>query len=145
MTEQEGRAAVIAEATGWLGTPFHHMGRLKGPKGGVDCAQLVWCVFYNVGLTPYMELEFYPPDFFMHRDAERYMKAVMDNAHEVEEPQPGDIVLFKIGRLYAHGAIIADPGWPYIIHAWYAAQAVIGDRGDQGQLVDKEKKFFSRW
>jgi cell wall-associated NlpC family hydrolase len=30
------RAAVVAEARSWLGTPFHHQGRVKA--AGVDCA-----------------------------------------------------------------------------------------------------------
>ena len=33
---------VVREAKTWLGTPFHHQGRLKGV--GVDCAGVIVCV-----------------------------------------------------------------------------------------------------
>ncbi len=145
MSETDDRAAVIAEARSWIGTPYRHMGRAKGPKGGVDCAQLAWCVFHAVGLTADMALEPYPPDFMLHQGVERYMTIVLDRAHEVAAPRPGDLVLYRIGRLYAHGAIIDAPGWPRIIHAWYAARAVIADRGDQHRLAGRPHKFFSRW
>ena len=36
------RARIVAEAMTWLGTPYHHRGKLKGI--GVDCAQLPLCV-----------------------------------------------------------------------------------------------------
>jgi hypothetical protein len=54
-------------------------------------------------------------------------------------------VLYRVGRLFAHGGIVVDPGWPNIVHAWAAARAVIADRGDQGQLARRPRKFFSRW
>ncbi len=145
MSEVEERAAVLAEARSWIGTPYRHMGRAKGPRGGVDCAQLVWAVFHNCGLTPFLPLEPYAQDFFLHRDVERYLAIVLRRALEVEYPRPGDLVLFRIGRLYAHGAIVDSPGWPTIIHAWYAAKRVISARGDQGRLANRPRKFFSRW
>jgi cell wall-associated NlpC family hydrolase len=143
--ESEQRAAVIAEARSWIGTPYRHMGRAKGKSGGVDCAQLVWAVFHGCGLTPFLPLEPYPPDFMLHRDAERYMNVVLERAREVEYPQAGDLVLYRVGRLFAHGGIVDAPGWPRIIHAWFAARAVIADRGDAGPLAHRQYKFFSRW
>jgi cell wall-associated NlpC family hydrolase len=139
------RIAVVAEARSWLGTPYHHMGRLKGPQGGVDCAQLIWAVFFNCGLTPFLPLEPYPPDFMLHRGIERYMNIVIDRAQEVADPKPADVVLYKIGRVFAHGGIVVDPGWPAIIHANHAARAVVPGRGDEGRLARVDKKFFSRW
>ena len=38
MSLHASRAAVVAEAIAWLGTPYHHRARIKGV--GVDCAQL---------------------------------------------------------------------------------------------------------
>jgi cell wall-associated NlpC family hydrolase len=145
MIEAEARDAVIGEARSWIGTPYRHMGRAKGPRGGVDCAQLVWAVFHNVGLTPFLALEPYPRDFMLHQGIERYLAIVLDRAREVEEPLPGDVVLYRVGRLYSHGAIIDAPGWPRIIHAWYAARAVVADRGDRHRLGARPHKFFSRW
>lgn len=108
--EAAERAAVVAEARSWIGTPYRHMGRAKGPSGGVDCAQLVWAVFHRCGLTPFMALEPYPPDFMLHQGLERYMRIVLERAHEVSAPAPGDVALYRVGRLYAHGAIVDAPG-----------------------------------
>jgi cell wall-associated NlpC family hydrolase len=145
VTEATDRGAVVAEARTWIGTPYRHMGRAKGPEGGVDCAQLIWCVFHNVRLTPDLPLEPYPRDFMLHQGVERYMGVVLERAHEVVEPQSGDLVLYRVGRLYAHGAIVDAPGWPRIIHAWYAARRVIGDDGRAHSLAGRPHKFFSRW
>lgn len=38
----------VAEAMTWLGTPYHHQGRVKGV--GVDCATLLCEVYKEVGL-----------------------------------------------------------------------------------------------
>ena len=38
MTHDDERAAVVAEAMTWIGTPWAHMAHLKGV--GVDCANL---------------------------------------------------------------------------------------------------------
>jgi len=137
------RRQVAAEARSWLGTPYHHMGRIKGLQGGVDCAQLVWAVFFNCGLTPFLPLEHYPPDWMLNRSAERYMGHVLERAHEVEEPGIGDVVLYRVGRCFAHGAIIIDPGWPMIVHANVRVRSVILDRADQCDLAHRPRRFFS--
>ena len=65
------RLQVIAEAETWLRTPYHHMGRIKG--GGTDCLMLLAEVFEAAGVIPRIEVPFYPPDWHLHRDAERYL------------------------------------------------------------------------
>ena len=75
------RAAVIAEAQSWLGTPYHHMGRVKG--AGADCLTLLAEVFERAGVIPHVEVPFYPPDWNLHRDAERYLEGVTRYAREV--------------------------------------------------------------
>lgn len=145
MNEQAQRARIIAEARSFIGTPYHHMGRVKGKQGGVDCAQFIWLVFHNRGLTPYLPVAHYPPDFMLHRSVERYLDAVVERAREVAVPQPGDVALYKMGRVFAHGGIVVDPGWPAIIHAHHAAGGVIEDRGDGGRLAGREVRFFSRF
>jgi cell wall-associated NlpC family hydrolase len=139
------RAAVCAEARTWVGTPYHHCARVKGPAGGVDCAQIIWAVFHACGLTPFMALEPYARDWFLHRSAEQYMGIVMDRAHPVAAPLPGDVVLYKIGRCFAHGGIVVDPGWPVIVHAYARARRVLVDDGTAGELARRERRFFSRW
>jgi uncharacterized protein YijF (DUF1287 family) len=73
------------------------------------------------------------------------MGIVMDRAREVETPQPGDVVLYRIGRCFAHGGIVVEPGWPTIVHAYARAGRVLLDDGSAGDLARRERKFFSRW
>ena len=75
------REAVVAEARQWLRTPYHHMGRVKG--AGVDCATLLAEVYANAGVIPMVTIPFYPPDWHLHRDAERYLGFVLEHAFEL--------------------------------------------------------------
>lgn len=147
-TEAQERAAIVAEAISWVGTRYHHMGRVKKTTlgtGGTDCAQLLYCVYRNVGLIDEIPLEYYPPDWHLNRSVERYMNEVMKHACETETPLPGDVVLYRMGRAYAHGAIVVDPGWPSIVHAFAESRFVLLDRGDDGRMKDRPHKFFTLW
>lgn len=154
MTMSEQRGRVVAEALSFQGTLFHHRGRCKIrrdmegkvlDRGGVDCAQFPYLVYHACGLVPFMELQDYPADWFLHHDEERYLATVLEYAHEVPNPRPGDMAVWRIGRCYAHGAIIIDPGWPSIVHAYMPSGMVLQDRGDGGDLGDREHRFFSIW
>ncbi len=135
------RAAVVAEARGWLGTPYHHAAQVKG--AGVDCAMLPAAVYRAAGLIPEFEIAHYPPDWHLHRDTERYLEIVTRHAIEVSAPTgPGDFVLYRFGRAFAHGAIILD--WPTIIHAVIRVGVVL-DRGDAGRLNGRTCRFFTLW
>lgn len=136
----ELRAKVVAEAQTWLGTPFHHEARVKG--AGVDCGQFVIAVFENVGLIEHIETDHYPPDFHLHRDVEWYASNLLAYCDEVNSPDnllPGDIVLFKIGRVYSHGAIVVD--WPWAIHA-YVPRGVARFDINNGQFAQRPIRYF---
>lgn len=149
MSEQEERARVCGIAREWIGTPYRDCAEIKGPAGGVDCAKLIKCVFEEAGLVPPIEIPNYSPQWFLHQTAELYMDRVTAHAREITQDQakPGDIVLYRMGKCYAHGAIIIDPGWPNIIHAFYAARRVVRAHGLEGQLGRPKhvRKFFTRW
>ena len=132
------RTQVVAEAETWLRTPYHHMGRVKG--AGTDCLMLLAEVFALAGVISRVEVPFYPPDWHLHRDAERYLNGLMRYASEITgPPQPGDIALFKFGRCFAHGAIVVC--WPRLIHAWWSAGVAYAD-ADQPPLVNRPVRFF---
>ena len=144
MTEAEERAAVVAEALTWLRTPYHPGARLKGV--GVDCAQLVIGVFAGAGVIEAFEPEAYPHDWHIHRDAERYMTGVLKFGAEIEAHavRPGDLALYKFGRVFSHGAIVVD--WPVVIHAVMRDGVVtLGDADRDVDLVSRPVKFFSYW
>lgn len=133
------REAVLEEANSWLGTPFHHEARIKG--GGVDCGQFLLEVYERVGIIPHVDVPHYPPDFHLHKDREWYSEIVRTYAEEFRGiPEPADIALYKIGRVYSHGAIVV--GWPMIIHAYIAHRKVEKARGVGGFFAGHEVKFF---
>jgi cell wall-associated NlpC family hydrolase len=144
------RAAVIGCARAWLRTPYHHRGRVKG--AGVDCAMLLAEVYAEAGLVRHLAIPHYPPDWHLHRDAERYLGVLLDHAVEylpdfarADHPHPdplrgrereggalptrpilpADIALWRFGRCFSHGAIVVD--WPIVIHAYLGRGCVLED------------------
>ncbi len=134
--ESAQRQAVLSLAEYWIGTPFHHQGRVKGPQGGVDCAMLLLEVFLAAGVIPQIRDQGLgtrdqgpapnpwplPPGFnysqqwHLHRAEEKYLEMVGAlGGYEVDRPLHGDIAVWKIGRAFSHGAIVLL--WPCIIHA----------------------------
>jgi hypothetical protein len=75
------RLAVVEEAQGWLGTPYHHMGRVKG--AGTDCLMMLAAVYEAGRVIPHLEILFYPADWNLHRGAEPYLDGVMRHASEI--------------------------------------------------------------
>ena len=108
MTELEQRAAVVAEARRWIGTPYHHQADVLG--AGVDCGMLLVRVYVDCGLVPAFDPRPYPVQWHLHRSDERYLGFLIARGIEVEAPEPGDIVVWRIGRAYAHGGVVT--GWP---------------------------------
>lgn len=132
------RSVVIAEAETWLRTPYHHMGRVRG--GGTDCLMLLAEVYESAGVIPHIDVPFYPPDWNLHRDAERYLEGLMPYAREIDgPPRGGDVAVFKFGRCFAHGVIVVS--WPRLIHAWCDAGVVYAD-ADQAPLIGRLVRFF---
>ena len=67
MTDEAAqRAAVIAEARTWIGTPFHDVACVKG--AGVDCAHFVHAAYTGAGIFEDLGIERYDPQWFLHRD-----------------------------------------------------------------------------
>ncbi|MDR2561959.1 MAG: hypothetical protein LBC63_09350 [Holophagales bacterium] len=147
--------AVIQEALSWLGTPYHHAARVKG--AGADCGQFPAAVFEAAGLIPPLDIDYYPCDWHLHRDDERYLSIVERHFSKVpidleltknggdlansQLPLPGDIALFRYGRAISHGAIVID--WPIVIHAYIHAGAVVLD--DALANTDLAGRFVGVW
>lgn len=141
MTEAETRAAIVAEALTWEGTPYHNRARIKGV--GVDCAQFPAAVYEAVGLVPHLDPE-YSPQWYLHRDEELYLQWVKPHAREIgrDELGPGDFAIWKYGRTYSHGAIVIEP--PVVIHANLIAEAVVrSDMDGEEELLRRPARFFT--
>lgn len=145
-TEQRQRESVIAEALTWEKTPFHSMARVKG--AGVDCAQFLIVVYATVGLIEDFDPGYYPADWALHKDEERYLGWVEKLAKPVDAPLPADIAVWKFGRTFSHAAIVVD--WPKIIHAQIGVGVTLGE-GNAAWLVNQIKgeprpvRFYSLW
>lgn len=115
MGEAEQRAKVIAEAKTWLGTPFRNCADVKG--AGVDCAMLLVRVFADTGIVPLFDPRPYPSQWYLHRDEERFLAVIGKLGSEVaREPLPGDVIVYRFGRCFAHGAVVIDAG--HVLHAY---------------------------
>lgn len=123
MTAQD----VIAAGRTWVGTPYHHMGRVKGH--GVDCAKVIIAAFVEAGVNEDFDPGFYTPDWHHHRSEERYLQFMEKYLVRIDEewddapfenrpdwtPPPASVIIIKLGRTFSHSGLVTD--WPNVIHA----------------------------
>lgn len=113
----EDRAQIVREARSWLGTPFHHQGRVKGV--GVDCAGvavevakacgLEWSDAQGYGRLPYRGL------------FTKTIEAVTDPV-DLADVLPGDLMVFTWRDDPQHVAIVTRVGSTIqMVHAWQQA------------------------
>ncbi len=159
--EASGRAAIVREAASWLGTAFHHRGRIKATrdeagriadKGGVDCAQSIYLIARAAAPARVREIAAadaaYAFQWNLKKLAnETYLATVLEHAREipVDKAKPGDLALFRFAHAWAHGAVIMPPGWPAIAHANAAAGMFMLDRATEGRLAGRPVRFFTLW
>ena len=125
------RNDVIAEARSWIGTPWKHQGCLKGRA--CDCVGLVKGVAWGLGLAcGTIDAEAYR-GYARLPNPETMLAGL--GAHlvpiPVEAAGPGDVVLFRIGGLPQHLAILTGPVWREditIIHSFIEARRVVEQR-----------------
>lgn len=141
------RAAVVKEALSWMNTPYVGWSAIKGPKGGVDCAQLIYATYRNCELIPVISdlPKDYPLAIGAHRASTAYIDYVLRYFDEITEDKvkPGDIVVWKLvhSLAYCHGAIIKD--WPdYFVHA-YGDKVKACSARHRLLFERSEKKFFT--
>lgn len=139
MTEQQLRLAVIDEAMTWIRTPYHHRAHIKGV--GVDCAQILLEVYAFTGVCDRIDVGQYSHDWHMHHSDELYLRWITTQCDQVDEPQPGDIALFRFGRCVSHSAIVVD--WPgKLVHA-YIKKGVVMSAADDAELRGRLHSFWS--
>lgn len=153
-TEAQAREEFINEALTWIGTPFRDCADIKGPKGAVDCAMLLARCAIDTGLLEPFDPRPYPPRWHLHRDEERFIGWIADKlgGKEVAAPRVGDIVVWRFGRTFSHGAVFIGCG--EVAHAYYGAGMVLVSRMDESLLaniglgsgtVPRPVKFFDLW
>jgi len=138
---ENDRRKVVAIAESWVGCPFHDCAALKGV--GVDCANLVAKVFEEACLVDSIPIPPYTPHFFLHKGEELLCDELLKYAHEIPENEvlPADLVVYKVGRAYAHVAIVCE--WPsYVIHAHKPSRAVIASHVEHRELMGRPRRYF---
>lgn len=130
------RAAIVAAARGWIGTPYRHQASLKG--AGADCLGLVRGVWRELyGAEPETPPPYTPdwaeaggaegaPAETMAKAARRHMSEIAPGA-----ALAGDVVLFRMRARgpAKHAAIltaplVGEPSMARMIHA-YSGHAVV--------------------
>jgi len=116
------RSSIIAEARGWIGTPYAHQASCKG--AGADCLGLVrgiWRALY--GAEPQV-LPPYTPDWSEPSHDEVLARAMAQYFQPVQRAGAGDVLLFRLrrGGVAKHLAVMSAKGW--IIHA-YSGRGVV--------------------
>ncbi len=117
------RNAIVSEARSWIRTPYHNCADIKGV--GVDCGMLLLRVYVDLGLVAPFDPRPYTHDWHLHRGEERYLDALLARAVKVERPEPGDAMMFRVGRCYSHGGIVTRADPLTIVHASFPAKIVL--------------------
>lgn len=139
--QRQIRELIASEAISWLGTPYHHRARVK--SHGADCATFIDEVMRAAGVWPEIEVPFYPLQWFLHEDRERWLEALgQRGAVEIppEEKRKGDLLVVRMGRTFSHGAIILD--WPQVIHCPLREGVVLADAEREILAGRREHKLF---
>ncbi len=105
--------AITVMARQYLGTPFHHQGRLRGI--GIDCVGLLVCVGRALGLMDHDNATYprHPVSGLLVGELDRCMDAI-----PVESMREGDLLVFWLAprtKLPQHVAFRTDRG---IIHTY---------------------------
>ncbi len=112
---------VVRTARTWLGTPYHHQGRLKGV--GVDCAGLIIGVAHELELSAF-DVQGYaarPNGDSLRRLCEDQMQLVM-----LDEARPGDVLLFRFDAHPGHLGFLASTGQGFtLLHAYLPRRKVV--------------------
>jgi cell wall-associated NlpC family hydrolase len=122
-------------------TPYVPHAKLKG--AGCDCATFIICVYRDLALIP---ADFDPGNYsiqaHLHSADTQYVDTVLQYADEITEAeaQPGDLVLWRVARAYAHGGIIVD--FPVVIHSMNKHGVIYSNANLDSFLKNRHRRFF---
>ena len=133
------RSDVVFEARSWIGTRFHHQGRLKktaSDKGGVDCIGLILGVVNSLGVThngisynEYDRTDYakIPDGNILRSSFQYYLKEI-----DVGCVNSGDVLMFKFDKNPQHvGFVVKEKKYKNLIHCYAQARGVVEHRLDE--------------
>ncbi len=127
------QSAIVVEARSWIGTSFHHQGRVKKnatSKGGCDCIGLIIGVTSALGIKckGYSLAQLDNKNYSKHPDGVS-LKAALDEyltPIPVNSIQPGDVLLIRFNKEPQHVAFVGDYGGGLsLIHCYIQARGVV--------------------
>jgi NlpC/P60 family putative phage cell wall peptidase len=105
------RAAIVAEAASWIGTPYRHQASLKGV--GCDCLGLIRGVWRELFGAEPESIAPYTPDWAEAGGEETLAEAARRHLDEIaiDAAAPGDVVLFRwrAGLPAKHAGVLIEP------------------------------------
>lgn len=136
MNQQE---AIAAAAREWVGTAFHHQGRVKRTpqhRGGVDCLGLLIGIARELDLQSRQGMAIASLDrpTYAHQPDGTPLRHLMEEhliRREKAFPELGDIILFQIRNDLKHIGIITanenklNNNSIYFVHAFAPARGVV--------------------
>jgi len=114
------RSDLVLAAYTFLGTPFHHQGRLPGV--GLDCAGVVVCALKRIGY-PVADIAGYgriPSQGI-------FTSAITSHCDQIQqdEIEPGDLMMFAFRSEPQHVAIVSATHPVMLIHAYQDVGRVV--------------------
>ncbi|MBN8828629.1 MAG: hypothetical protein J0H68_07975 [Sphingobacteriia bacterium] len=118
---------IILTARSWIGTKFHHQGRIKqngNNKGGCDCIGLIIGIAKELGINIYDESGYskLPNNYLLEEKLNHYLIK-----KDIKDISISDIALFRISEFPQHVGIISnyDLHELGIIHSFLPAKKVV--------------------
>jgi cell wall-associated NlpC family hydrolase len=137
------RHAVIKAALSWCGTPYRQCGYVKGPRGAVDCSMLLVGALVEGRVFEPFDPRPYSPVWFMSRSEEKYLAWLETIGAETATPKPGDCVVYKVGRCFAHSGILIDD--KFLVHAYAKTKRCTRTELATSDLAKRPVKYFDFW
>lgn len=114
------RADLVKAGRKYLGVPWRHLGR---SRQGVDCIGLVLLAARDCG-QDFLD----PAPYLRAPQGTRLLHGLLDHGARVAQPEPGDLLLFRMGLYGGHVGIAthhATYGGPGVLHAFAARRHVV--------------------
>lgn len=130
------RTDIIKCAKSFLGTLYHHQGRVKG--SGIDCVGLIIEVAKELNLSTY-DIDGYN----LIGDGVNLLEEFVSQCVPTAEPEPGDILVFTIDGVPRHCGIMSTLSFgrePWQNHCYSVIHSARAYKGVTEHVLDKERQ-----
>ena len=141
--EAHQRKRVVEAALTWQGTPYRQQGYVKGPKGCVDCSMLLVAALVEGRVFEPFDPRPYSPVWFLKHEEEKYLAWLDTIGAETKDPKPGDAVVYRVGRCFAHSGIIVDD--KHLVHAYAREKRCTVTTRSWPELANRPTKYYDFW